>query len=202
MGNLIEKHFIIGEDIFLSEIVLDKLAVEYDDAEYIDKPAHVVYVDNSPRQSIIASACLIGTPDKRHPNFLDLIKTIDTSNFISILVLVTVYPHWMDFPDTIIFEKNKASTQLDVFLSKTNGLLLFDYQLEQLFIMGTGTNKEQAQIFRKDINAKKAAAFEESKTIKIFGQSLHEIIAERMKYEGVFNPDYYSAHLLFQHLNT
>ncbi|MFO8065938.1 MAG: hypothetical protein R6U11_00005, partial [Bacteroidales bacterium] len=69
-------------------------------------------------------------------------------------------------------------------------------------IMGTGTNKEQAQIFRKDINVKKAAAFEESKTIKIFGQSLHEIIAERMKYEGVFNPDYYSAHLLYQHFIT
>ncbi len=148
MRNLIEKHFIIGEDKFLSEIVLNKLSVESDDAEFIDKPAHVVYFDNSPPQSIIASAHLTGTPDKRHPAFLDLLKTIDTSDFISILVLVTVYHHWMDFPDTIIFEKNKASTQLDVFLSKTNGLLLFDYQLEQLFIMGTGTNKEQAQIFR------------------------------------------------------
>ncbi len=202
MPKLIEKHFLIGEDKFHSEIILKKLADKIDKNEFINKPAHVVYIDTSPPQTILASAHLVGIPDERRPAFLDLLKNIDTSDFNSILIFVTVYQHWLDSPQSIIFKKTETKTPLDNFLVKTNGFLIFDYQLEQLCVMGTACGEEQAQSFRKDINARKVSAFEESKKIKIFGLSLHDIISERMKYAGVFNPDYYSAHLLYQHINS
>ncbi|MFW5793766.1 MAG: hypothetical protein ACOCWC_05735 [Bacteroidota bacterium] len=72
MGNLIEKKFIIGEDKFHSEIILNRFGTDYNKDEFINKKAHLVYIDTSPPQAIITSAYLAGVPNERKPAFLDL----------------------------------------------------------------------------------------------------------------------------------
>lgn len=200
MCNLVEKYFIIGDDKFHSEIVSKNLARNWSQ-DYLHQMGHLVYIDTLPHRPIITSVYSKDARNKRESSFIVLLKTINTSDFYSILLFVSTYPLCSDLYKLSILQKKGVHNQLDNFLNETNGFLIYHYQLEHLFIMGTGSDKVQAEMFRKNINKKKVTSFEESKSIQIFGKSLYEIISERMKLSVTYTPNYYSSHLLFEYLN-
>jgi hypothetical protein len=86
-------------------------------------------------------------------------------------------------------------------LDDSNGWLLYNYQLEKLIVMGAGCNSEEAKTLRKRINRKEASAFSEAESIRLFGVSLKDIIAERTEFLPTLYPEYRGAYLLYRHLN-
>jgi len=86
-------------------------------------------------------------------------------------------------------------------LKETNGWLVYNYQLEKLFMMATCNDEEKAKEFRRNINKKFQAKTKEICNMKVFGMTLNDIISERMKLGVVYPPHFNGAYKLYQYLN-
>lgn len=199
MDNLVEKNFIIGEDKFHSQMVKNSLADNWSE-KYINQKGHLVYIESLPQQPIIASVYFNKGANKSKSTFLEVLKTINPTDYNSILILVTTYPRCLNLFGSKYSFKHKTNTQLDEFLGETNGLLLYNYQLQNLIIMATGCDSDEANAHRKSINKKMASSFAKAKSIKLFGTTLYEIITQRAKFLPTHKPQYHSAYLLYESL--
>ncbi len=206
MKDIIEKSFIIGEDVFHTQIIKrmhgDLLT---DDM----KSGHMVYLKSQPEQPIIYGTSSDDDFAKKEHCFSDFLEVINTSDYYQILLLVTTYQYYLSesvagytdlLKSDVPFFNNK-NPNLDTFLKETNGWLVYHHQLENLYTMAAGCDHPESQTFRKRINKKINSSFDESRSIEVFGALLYDIIKERMTLEGTVKPNYYGAYLLFQHLN-
>lgn len=195
MNKIIESNFTVGQNNKLTNLIIKSFGSSWKD-EFIGQMGNIIFIDTKPRQVIISSVSSQQTFKK--PLFTEYLRKIDDSNFDNLLLLVSTYPDYKDITKRPSTLKNK---HLDMFLKETNGWLVYNYQLENLYIMATGLDQTQATIFRKNINKKRTAAFREAKKIKIFGTTLNEVIVNRMKFDFFINPNYSKTYKLYQYLN-
>ncbi len=202
MNKIIESHFILGQDSKLTNLIIEAFGSNWDEKD-LGQNGHIVFLDIEPIQTIISSISSSSEPKLEKPSFSDYLKKIDYSNFDNLLLLVSTYS-WGDYEEILKKVNNTfgfENKHLDMVLKETNGLLIYSYQLENLFIMATGSDMEQAVTFRKDINKKKAITFEESKKMKLFGTTLHAIMEDRMPLIGTRYGRYSETYKLYQYLN-
>lgn len=200
MNKIVEQVFKIDEDKNLSKLVKKAFGIYWHD-EYCEEFAHIVFIDTKPRHVI---RCYI-TPHLENntfkPDFNDYLGRIDHTDFYKLLLLVTTYPEYHRIHKPAYKCLTKKNEPLDKFLKETNGWLVYNYQTVILYEMSTEASPEQATVFRKKINKKLVPAFEESKKIKVFGTTLHDIIDTRMTAGYTFNPNYQGTYKLYQYLN-
>ena len=196
-----EKYFVVGEDESHTQLI----AMKYGDnwtSFYNNFFGHIVYIDTKPRQVVCASFFSdinLNSNLSSFENYLGLIKTTD---FASVLILTTAYPTRRDLLKRLVEPVKSKCSPLDLLLDDSNGWLLYNYQFEKLIVMGAGCSSEEAQTLRKRINRKEASAFSEAESIRLFGVSLKDIIAERAEFLPTLYPEYRGAYLLYQHLNN
>lgn len=195
MNKIIESNFTVGQDSKLTNLIIKSFGSSWKD-EFIGQTGNIIFIDTKPKQVILSSVSSEQTFKK--PYFTEYLKKMDYSNFDNLLLLISTYPDYKDITKRPSTLKNK---HLDQFLKETNGWLVFNYQIENLYMMATGFDQTQATIFRKNINKKRTAGLKEAKKIKIFGTTLNEVIVNRMKFDFVVNPNYSKTYKLYQYLN-
>ena len=206
MNKIIEKTLKIGDDKNLSQLVIEEYG-EYWEEKYSDYYCHLIYIDTEPKQIIYARLWDQKFPEIKKPCFVDLLETIDYTDFNSLLLLVSTYPDYTDISEKacISLEKSKnpfksKNTHLDNLFKETNGWLLFGYQLERLYMTCVETRREKATEFRKNVNKKHADRLNEYYEIEMFGTKFEDIMTERMKFRVVRLPLYNDAYRLYMYL--
>jgi hypothetical protein len=87
---------------------------------------------------------------------------------------------------------------VDQILAQSEGTLLWQFQLEWL-AQSLGLGRPEAQEFRRHVNQKRRSALQPVSERRFpSGQSLKEVIGERLLYEGVLPGQWKGASLLFE----
>jgi hypothetical protein len=117
--------------------------------------------------------------------------------------LVSFYGFFKEDEDNLSLLKiNDTTRKIGCYFENTFGMLLYHYQLEQLYGSLTQSAIEEAVAFRKAINLKRHSAFEKAKTILLpKGESLFEVIAQYRYRDFTLYPKIKEAIALYNYLN-
>ena len=167
------------------------------------KYAYIVFLDASPPFYLLimphSKNYLINYDNGEFQKFYE---NLPGKNFFDLLYLVTLYPKWLmgEHFSTHPFRLPSFEREnlVDELLSASYGRLVYHFQLTQLFRIMTGADEESADKFRRDIGNHIPEAVELTKKISLpAGETLEEIMKERMIYEFTCFPHYREAALLY-----
>ncbi len=127
----------------------------------------------------------------------------DLESFDELLYLVTLYSHFCFDKDSSWFLNKPNNPELiSSYLSKSKGKMVYNYQLEQLYMSLTNSSIETAITFRKSINLKRKSAFDEAKSIILSnGKVLLNFIQESRIKDFTLYPKIKETMELYQFLN-
>jgi len=200
MKNIIEINFKANENKLLADLLIDSFRDNWNDNFY-NYYVYLVYIDTRPIQVIYTSVSTNELNEAPEPTFLESLEMINHSEFDEVLLLVSTFP---DFKNINTLASNSSldkNPHLDKLFKETNGWLIFDYQLEKLYLMSINNNEDKAIQFRKNINKKLYSKTEKFCKTEIFGTSIKDILSERMKLGVVYRPQFDGAYKLYQYLN-
>ncbi len=200
MKNIVERVFKLSDDKQLTQPVIKRFGEQWDN-QYLDYYCHLVYSDTEPKQVFFMQISDSDYNKIEHPNFVDLLKAIDYTDFDTLLLLLSTYPNCNSiFDKAKNFTKSKNS-HLDNFLKETNGWLIYNYQLEKLYMTCVEFNRNKAIEFRKNINKKHANSINKHLETKMFGTKFKDILTERIKSKHVVPALYNDAYELLVYLD-
>ena len=94
------------------------------------------------------------------------LKNLNQKSFSELLYLVTYYGFFKEEETNLsLFKEDNSTGAVASYLERTNGRLLYHYQVEQLYSSITNSTAEEAIAFRKSINLRRPSAFEKAKTL-------------------------------------
>jgi hypothetical protein len=198
MNNIIEKHFIIGADKMHTQLIKESFGNNWSERN-IGKTGHLIYIDTISKQTLWSS--VIEKPSSPVSRFSDYLKEIDSTDFNKIMLFVSTYPKYSEVSVPFTGHRNKEYPLIDAVLHETNGWIVYHYQLEALFLMFSGYDREEAIAFRKRINKKDTHAFYEASRIAIYDCDFHYLIKKRMVLQFTVSSRYHAACILYIHLN-
>lgn len=200
MEQIIERYLKISDDDTLVDLFVESWGEAWND-NYFDYYGHIIYIDTKPKQVITATVSQFLTEEYSKLYFIEALKSVNYCDFNQLLLLVTTYPHFNDI--NMLAENNckNKNIHLDRLFEETNGWLIYNWQLENLFMMAIEFNEKKAIEFRRNLNSKKKSKVEEFFRKEIFGLLFKDIISERMKLSVVYKPRYEAAYRLYQFLN-
>ncbi len=201
INNIVETTFKIGKTPELTSLIKEAFG-DYWKKEWQGKFGYIVYIDNDPKQFVLGNIYLPKKTKSLYPFFIDYLKQLKCSDFNDLLLLVSTYPWFKEMKTDPLHPYIGASNNhIDFILKETNGWIIYDYQLQNLYQMATGQNKDKSILFRKNINKKIPAIYSDSKEIELFGATLYELIISRMNLENTCSCNYSGAYKLYCHLN-
>ena len=157
--------------------LITALFTEIEDVERYDY-AYVVYLDKP--QPLLITGHLFYADGREEQllrtgkGFKEFLEGHTPRNFADTLFLLHMFPH-EDFAHYCFGDQPIIS---DI-LRESRGVLLWHYQLENLFRLFYLDNDKVVNL-RKAINAKENAAYELSRALAITQVSLYEVVKERM----------------------
>jgi hypothetical protein len=185
MKNIVERVFKLSDDKQLTQPVIKRFGEQWDN-QYLDYYCHLVYSDTVPKQIFFMQISDTDYNKRELQNFVDLLKTIDYTDFDTLLLLVSTYPNC-----SCIFDKAKNFTKsknshLDNFLKETNGWLIYNYQLEKLYSLCKKTPNTALLSFLKQ-------SFTKSKLLifRNFESLVFDAFLSKTKKSAIFLPAQY-----------
>ncbi len=200
MKKIIEKSFKISNDKILSDLLKKSFGDAWSD-EFLTYYAYLIYLDTKPKQVIYSIVSSSEFTKVIQPSFVEELEMLNHSDFYQLLLLVSTYPHFHDISKVASNSLKNENLHLDKLFKETNGWMVYNYQLEKLFMMVIQNNEEKAKEFRRNINKKDNSKTSELCKTKILGTTLKEVISMRMKLGIVYTPNYDGAYKLYQYLN-
>lgn len=196
-----ERIFEVKKDL---EVVKD-LYPDLKDVESY-KYAYAIYIDNGRLEPV----CGYLTDDLRDNNqlgFKDAFRAYLAANqpksFLDFLFLVDAYYQGRQkfgYPVDWDHYHFKKLAVVDDILARSKGILLWHYQLEQLFGCFY-RDYEKAVEARRAVNQKRAEVFDLAENLKFNpGTSLKDVIQERMVFSVTCYPNLIGAVAIFRHL--
>lgn len=176
--------------------------------QQIEKFVHkdvIMYLKKGKSYQIVAdnenftTIFVITEPDSLQSAPLSKILTSDSISDIHFLTMIlSTYPYHKRY----LTKPTNQNLPLDIFLKETNGWLVYQYQLEHLYIMAANSSTNEAIFFRKKFNARYAELFK--KDYPLFGTTLLTIFEERIIYPSnhVLKPQFNNAYRLLNYLNS
>ena len=119
-------------------------------------------------------------------------------NYESLLFFTTICFNTMNLNRAIDFDKKFNHTSYNEFFKNTFGYIVYHYQLEHLYCMITGSNTDEAILFRKNWNKKKNR--EDAKRLLINNSfSLYDLLFERCfdNNQFLYTPNFSAAYKLW-----
>lgn len=194
-----ERAFKIHDDISFSKTLFPGIE---DIKDYLY--AYCVYIDNAKITPIFGHVTNtieeIGTF-----SFKDYLEKYMTNDFQQLIFLLDSYHCSIRKYQKLIDPTNRYSFQkydvVDSLLSNSVGVLLWHYQIENLFNLFYNC-KDKIVKLRKGINHKKLDAFNIAGSLRLNDCiSLEDVIDERMIYKNTCYPNHLGAFRLFKYLN-
>jgi len=170
------------------------------------KYAHVIYLDENTPQ-IISVKWMASKPERigELDTFRTHIREFIPLNYTDIRFFLTLY-EWNGINEQILDRSTPLSFQfeiefglLDEFLAESYGLLVYDYQLEELYRM-YNPNITEAVSFRKGVNRRDAEVLEYAKSMVIGSEfSLFSILQDRIYLNSVVHPNSKGSAILYEY---
>lgn len=132
------------------------------------------------------------------------IEKYNPKSFNDFLFFVDIYSRFNSQPaiEDVCERKFKSNGMVEDILKDSRGLLIWHYQLENLIRLFYSDNEHVVRL-RKDINAKKAEAWELAKKLSFSDElTLYDIISDRMAVDITRNPNIQGAYNLFTTINN
>jgi hypothetical protein len=201
MDKIIEQVFKIGDDEQITGLIIESLGSYWKD-DYIGSYAQIILLETKSSQLIYSRIHLNGGEKiKIKKNFfISCLKQIDRTDFNDLLMLATTYPEFSDFQKRRYDTKSFKNEHLDIFLKETKGWLVYNQQLENLYMMSTGKTAEQAVIFRRRFGKQSPEIWKEMQKMKLYGTTMKEIILNRSLL-FTYYPNYSGAYKLYSYFN-